>query len=500
MTGRQRATPGRVLVDRYELVSMIGQGPHGAVWKARELGTRLNLAVKLLDTSVTLRPEVLDRFHREHKVLTAFLAPAVVRVRELVPVDDTIALVTELVEGEDLRRRLDRSGPLARADAVAAAVVLAHALGAAHAAGVVHCDIKPRNILLAEPGGDIRLSDFRVARLARGPLDGTGTPTYAKPEYAAPEVASGGTPVPPSDVYALGAVIREMVGGTVNDPRLSRLLDDCLLPAADRRPTAHQVADRLRDLAPMPVRRENATLAGAPDNRDARPLHQMTKELVPIADARPPAQTRARSRRGVFPVVAVAVVVVLAVGSPLVLSRASESGRPVVAASATPQARTSKATGAVSADPSASSGTGSPLALVDEPAVVASATTFAHDWFGALNLAVSTGDTSPLAAASSPACLACQEAAAIVAATYSDGGALRGGTYVVRDIDVDNFFTTDLASLHVVFDRAPRSAVNPTGEVVEVLPGAAFLTGHVILERVNGGWRTREIQAANRII
>jgi hypothetical protein len=120
--------------------------------------------------------------------------------------------------------------------------------------------------------------------------------------------------------------------------------------------------------------------------------------------------------------------------------------------------------------------------------------------FGALNQAVATGDTRGLAELSDEGCAACQEALRVIAKSHEGGGTVRGGVYSIREVAVDTFFTAERPSLHVVFDRTPRSSVRADGEATEVLPGAAFLTSHVILAQSGDGWRMVEVLATNRII
>ena len=254
----------QVLAGQYELTAVIGRGSTGTVWRGRERSTRENIAVKVLDPELSADPGTVDRFRRERPILTAFLHPAYVRVRDLVTAEGIVALVMELVTGRDLRRHLEHAGPLPLSMAAGIAATLAEALSSAHDAGVVHCDVKPSNVLLAEPTGDARLTDCRVARLARG-FHGSAV-RYANPEYAAPEVIRGGPPQAATDVYALGLVLCEMVtgatpfqGGDVEevlashlgaDPtlpdavpsRLRRIMEDCLRKEPADRPTAEELA------------------------------------------------------------------------------------------------------------------------------------------------------------------------------------------------------------------------------------------------------------------
>src|SRR6478609_10962772 len=109
--------PGIVqpLANEYELTDLIGRGPNGTVWRAHAYTTGEELAVKVLDDEFAHDPAIVDRFVRERHVLTAFTHPADVRVRELISHSGDLALVTELVDGEDLRWFLVHHGPFTAA-------------------------------------------------------------------------------------------------------------------------------------------------------------------------------------------------------------------------------------------------------------------------------------------------------------------------------------------------------------------------------------------------
>ncbi len=127
------------------------------------------------------------------------------------------------------------------------------------------------------------------------------------------------------------------------------------------------------------------------------------------------------------------------------------------------------------------------------PATREGATTFVYFWFETLDAAVRTGDTSVLEAASSPSCQACRDAIQVIRDGYRDGRVLRGGSYSVRVVNADDFFSADRPAVRAVFDRGPRSAVDADGQQHDVFPGGTFLTCQVLLERANGRWRVLEV-------
>ncbi|MBF9129298.1 serine/threonine protein kinase [Plantactinospora sp. S1510] len=262
----------RVLGGRYRLVREVAYGATGIVWRGVDLYDGRPVAVKMLRPEAALRPDLVAGFEAETDVVASLDHPALVRHRDVVGQGRERALVMELVEGEDLRRRLRRTGPVPPAIAAEVAVQLAGALAYLHRRGVVHGDVKPGNILVPADGGLVRLVDFGAAR--RIGADSGWPSTQATPEYVAPEVIVGGPVTPASDVYALGIVLFELVSGRspyrggLPDQVLDRhrncrpvpppglppvvwqFVEDCLVTDPARRPGAERAAARLRGMEP----------------------------------------------------------------------------------------------------------------------------------------------------------------------------------------------------------------------------------------------------------
>jgi serine/threonine-protein kinase len=521
-------TMARLLAGRYELAAPIGHGPTGTVWSARDTGTREHLAVKVLDPELTADQHIVDRFERERYVLTAFLHPSYVRVRDVVVEDRLVALVTELVDGTDLRGELGRWHPMEPATAVGIAATVAEALAEGHDTGVVHCDVKPSNLIIADATREVRITDCRVARLARG--YGTGSGRFATPEYVAPEVILGGPPVPSSDVYALGLVLYEMLTGVLpyraGDPEeslalhlraellvptwipgeLRRLVEACTRIDERIRPTAAQLAHALRRLAPelaglgpmeplppgsrllQPVHREPEP--GAPPPARPAPARRPLEEPVAPAPA-PPARRPIRQPPSNVRIVAVAAgaLVVATVAILVVRTVASDGGTQTGPGAATRPA--SQRGNATATDTRV---TGPPAAA--QPATVDGAAAFVNYWVDTLNKAVGSGDTAVLEAASSPNCKPCTAAAQVMKTGHTNGGTFRGGAYTVREVTTDSFFNVERPVLRLVFDRAPRSTISADGRQVQVFPGATFLTCQLVLERVQDRWRVLDVQTS----
>jgi serine/threonine-protein kinase len=203
-----------VLRGEYQVSRELGHGGMARVFLAEDLRSRENVALKVL------RPEVASalgpaRFHREVDILRRLSHPNIVPILDAGAAGKLLYLVMPFVEGETLRARLEREGPLAVDDVLAITRDVAAAIDHAHAEGIIHRDIKPANILLTEQRAMV--CDFGLARAldraAVEPISSSGL-VLGTPAYMSPEQAVGVRELDSrSDIYALGCVLYEMLTG-----------------------------------------------------------------------------------------------------------------------------------------------------------------------------------------------------------------------------------------------------------------------------------------------
>jgi serine/threonine protein kinase len=213
--------PGGVLDGRYRLVSRIGEGGVGTVYKAEHLWMRRPVAIKFLHRKVTQSAEAVKRFAREARLSGQIQNPHCVSVFDFARAQDgTFYLVMEYIHGESLRDLLRREKVLSLSRAAPIFEQLITALGAAHMVGIVHRDVKPENIML-QPDGEsyfVKILDFGIARRwsafsdASRDLTMPGR-TLGTPEYMAPEQAMGQPLDGRADLYAVGCLLFEALSG-----------------------------------------------------------------------------------------------------------------------------------------------------------------------------------------------------------------------------------------------------------------------------------------------
>ena len=201
---------GTVLAERYRIISLLGRGGMGEVYKAEDLKLQQAVALKFLPEAIARDGNALTRFRNEVRITRQISHPNVCRVYDIGEVDGRTFLSMEFIDGEDLSSLLRRIGRLPGDKATEIARQICAGVAAAHDNGVLHRDLKPANIMI-DGRGKARVTDFGVAVAAqevRGDGVIAGTPTYM-----APEQLTGKEVTEQSDIYALGLVLYELFTG-----------------------------------------------------------------------------------------------------------------------------------------------------------------------------------------------------------------------------------------------------------------------------------------------
>jgi serine/threonine protein kinase len=205
------------------ILSLLGAGGMGEVYRARDTRLDREVAVKVLPAHLAQDPQALSRFEREAKAVAALSHPNILAIHDFGTDQGVRYAVMELLEGETLRGRLTRSA-LAWREAAEVGAAVAEGLAAAHARGIIHRDLKPANIFLTT-NGQVKILDFGIARVKQRAVAEAISSVTTRPEtttpgtvigtvgYMSPEQVRGEKAEAPSDIFACGCVLYEMVTG-----------------------------------------------------------------------------------------------------------------------------------------------------------------------------------------------------------------------------------------------------------------------------------------------
>src|SRR5579871_2320992 len=198
-------------VGDYEIISILGAGGMGKVYKVKNLISERVEAMKILLPDLTSNQSLADRFLREIRLLATLHHPNIAALRTALTYENQLVMIIEYVEGETLANRVARA-PMSTAEVVNYADQCLGALSYAHKQNIIHRDIKPANMMLT-PDGVIKLMDFGIARSTKdGSLTSTGT-TLGSLNYMPPEQVRGENADARSDIYSFGASLYEMLTG-----------------------------------------------------------------------------------------------------------------------------------------------------------------------------------------------------------------------------------------------------------------------------------------------
>jgi Tol biopolymer transport system component len=215
--------PSGNMLGPHRIIGLLGAGGMGEVYRARDTRLDRDVAIKVLPAELAADPERLRRFEQEARAVAVLDHPNVLAIHDVGNHEGAPYLVTELLEGESLRARIDR-GALPPRKAVELSVQIARGLAAAHAKGIVHRDLKPENVFITK-GGQVKILDFGIAKLVprRAPEELAkattevgatqsgamlGTVGYMSPEQVRGQAVDGR-----SDIFSFGCVLYEMLCG-----------------------------------------------------------------------------------------------------------------------------------------------------------------------------------------------------------------------------------------------------------------------------------------------
>ncbi|MEP6483259.1 MAG: protein kinase [Rudaea sp.] len=203
---------GDLLGQRFQIVSMLGIGGMGVVYRALDKSLDVEVAIKLLRPELARRPESFERFRQELLLARQVSSPHVVRIHDIAEHDGRWFISMDFIDGDSLEHRLDGNEKLPTDQAVGITRDLLEGLVAAQQRGVVHRDLKPANVLI-DHEGRAYITDFGVARsLGATGLTHSGV-IIGTPEYLSPEQARGENVDSRSDLYAVGLILYEMLAG-----------------------------------------------------------------------------------------------------------------------------------------------------------------------------------------------------------------------------------------------------------------------------------------------
>src|SRR5438477_12974155 len=207
-------------VGPYEVITLLGEGGMGQVYRGRDPRLGRDIAIKVLPKESWHDTEAKARFEREARAVASLSHPNVIAVHDFGEQSGTFYVITELLEGKTLRdRMLDANVPWRKAVEIGAEI--AEGLAAAHARSIVHRDLKPENVYLTSDGR-VKILDFGLARFRppSSPQEEASTRTETEPGtvmgtvgYMSPEQVRGERADAPSDIFSLGCILYEMIVG-----------------------------------------------------------------------------------------------------------------------------------------------------------------------------------------------------------------------------------------------------------------------------------------------
>ena len=321
----------------YEVVSLVGAGGMGEVYRAHDSRLAREVAIKVLPTDYAADPDRLSRFKQEACASSALNHPNILSIYDVGKHDDSPYVVSELLEGETLRKRIAGTA-LAQRRVIDYALQIAHGLAAAHEKGIIHRDLKPDNIFITNDGR-LKILDFGLAKLTQ--RDGNQTQSQSRiptrradtdpgvvigtVDYMSPEQLKGMAVDQRSDIFSFGAILYEMLTGRRAFQRESTAETMSAILKED----LPEVSDANKSVSPALERLVNHCLEKNPESRfhsasdlafalEAISSSSTLMHTVPMSSITPRGMTRREMIFGSVAAIAVLAAVVLAV--PLLVS------------------------------------------------------------------------------------------------------------------------------------------------------------------------------------
>ncbi|MGD0525276.1 MAG: serine/threonine-protein kinase [Polyangiaceae bacterium] len=307
---------GRLISDRYRLISLLGKGGMGSVYLAEHTTLKTELAVKLIDSELGKLPQPRARFLREAQLAARIKSSHVVQVYDHGVTDDGQPYIAmERLVGESLRERLQERDRLSRGETAQVVSHVCRALARAHEAGLVHRDLKPENIFMAKDGeGEIvKVLDFGVAKATDALSDSSIDPTrtgalLGTPYYMSPEQAQGLKSVDyRTDLWAMGVVVYECLTGfrpfsaEALGPLIGKILAGSIPPPSLAAPDAKLPPEIDAWMVKALARDPNARFGSAKELAESFMVAAGTQESLGRDGSSRDVNAAARPRTGVSP-------------------------------------------------------------------------------------------------------------------------------------------------------------------------------------------------------
>ncbi len=295
-------SPGKVLADTYEFISVSGWGGMSVIYKARQRGTGNIVAIKMLH-SLLVSDQALRRFQQEAKAIMSLRHPNIIAVHDFgVSEHGQPYMVMDFIEGKTLADVIKESGGLSLEASLPRFIQLCDALEHAHEAGVLHRDLKPSNVMISKTDGnfeDARIVDFGIAKLLDkegenkdvGHLTQTGE-LFGSPLYMSPEQCRGQSVDERTDIYSMGCVMYETLTG--RPPFMGATIVDTLMLQMNEAPDSLTDASKGKRFTREVEEVIAKTLAKSPEDR-YQTMHELEMALMSI---QPNKQADSQQMRG----------------------------------------------------------------------------------------------------------------------------------------------------------------------------------------------------------